>query len=468
MHQYRALTGQYSNPLGLALAHPLLIAAGRALRVFGDANLPTAMNLLSGVGMAVAVANVFLLGVRLTGRRVPAVLAATMLAVAHTPWWLATITETYTWVAAGLTTELLLLVWLLRNPHWRTAALLGLVSGLGLSLHNFALLPLPVYAVAIMVLVVRRRLPTWAPAAVIGGWLIGAAGLGTLVIGQGMATGDWVATIHSALFGEAWQSDVLGGSAEALSRAGMYIGLNWPIVSLLPVLMGWWFMPRVAGRAVGTALGTVAAIHLIFAMRYPVADQFMFLLPSYTLLAVGAAVGFHRIDSMRPRWRTVCMALVLSSIAVTPILYATVPRLLTAAGRSIRPGRKWPYRDENRYWITPWKHNEDSARRFAAAAFERAEPEAIVLWADMASFPLQVSQLADGQRPDMRIVPFTDPLTSLYETDRPAFAEAVAGRPCYTVNATPSRLPRTIANDVQTEHDGVLLRVRFGEPGAEP
>jgi len=459
LHQLRVLNAEYTNPLGLALAHPLLIAMGQPLRLLGDSSVPTALNVLSGVGMAIAIANIYLLGRRLTGRHVPAILAAIMLGVSHTAWWLATITETYCWVAAGLTTELVLVHSLIARPRWRTAAALGLVNGLGLSLHNFALLALGVYLVVILALIPKRRLSIGAAVAAAVGWLIGAAGLLGLVIAQAAQTGEWGEAVLSALFGRQWREDVLAISAAAPIRALAYIFLNWPFVSLVPVVLGWWRIARHAARPVAATFGAVAAIHLIFAIRYPVPDQFMFLLPAYTLLAVGAAVGLDAMFRMQRRWREIWICAVAISIVLTPIAYGVAPPLLDRMGYSIRPGRSWPYRDENRYWLTPWKLNERSAQQFAAAALAVAADDARIIPAGMATPPLQALQRATGCRPDVHVLPLGTRPATLAETAA-ELRSYLSANPVYTVAAEPVPIPAAWRPHVVLRRIGPLLRIR--------
>ncbi|NQU75905.1 MAG: DUF2723 domain-containing protein, partial [Planctomycetes bacterium] len=380
MHQLRALRGEYTNPWGLALGHPLYIAMCQPLKVLGSARLATCMNLFSGVGMAITLANVYLLGYWLTRRHLAAVAGAALLCFGHTAWWLATIAETYCWVTAGLTTELLILVQLIVAPRWWKLALGGLVSGLGFSLHNLALLALPVYVVTAILLIRQRRLG-WAvlPAAV-AAWLAGAGLQLGIIVQEALSSGQWTATIRSALFGRIWQGQVMSTSLGAIGNSALYIGLNWPFLSLVPVLAGWWIMSGRAGRAVGSALGAVTAIHLVFAVRYPVPDQFMFLLPSYVLFAIGAAVGIDRLMRVRSRnVRRVWLGLIVLSMLLTPVLYGLSPAIVDRMGRSIRPNRQLPDRNENRYWLTPWKQNERSADSFARKALAAAEPDGVIV-----------------------------------------------------------------------------------------
>ncbi len=438
--QLRVLRGEYDSPRGLALAHPLYIAMCRPLLVFGPARLPLLMNMLSGLGMAVTLANVYLLGTWLTGRHAAGVFGAAALGLAHTAFWLATVAEVYTWAAAGLSIELVLLVWLIARPRWWKLALLGGVSGLGLALHNFALLPLPVYAVAALLLARGRQLPWWSLAVALAAWTAGAAPQGVLVVRHAFSDGAMNA-IRSALFGESWAGDVTHVSARPLARAAAYVLLNWPFLSLAPVLIGWWVMPNRAGRAVGSALGAVAAIELIFAMRYPVPDQFTFLLPAYVLFGIGSAVGIDRILRMARRPRQIWLGLCGASLVLTPVLYGLTPLVLDHMDVDIRPSRRWPYRSENRYWITPWKHNENSADIFARTALNKAGTHAVIIPGEMGVPPLVFLKEAEGLGRGVQVEAEQSATLGNYATDPTGYLRRLAGRTLYVMDGEPIPIP---------------------------
>ncbi|MCK4602605.1 MAG: DUF2723 domain-containing protein, partial [Phycisphaerae bacterium] len=201
MFQWRILQGDYSGNLGLALAHPLYIAAGRVLCHISPRHLPFLLNSFSGLGMAVALANLAAVGALLTGRRWIGLTSAAILAVAHTVWWLSTIAETYTWSVAGLTAELWLLVILLRRPRWGVLAALALINGLGWGMHNFALLPLPVYVTIAVALIIKRKLPAWSLATAAAAYILGAGLYIGMIIDLAIRTGDAAGAVRSALFG---------------------------------------------------------------------------------------------------------------------------------------------------------------------------------------------------------------------------------------------------------------------------
>ncbi|HOF18750.1 MAG TPA: hypothetical protein PK082_07550, partial [Phycisphaerae bacterium] len=286
MFQWRVLTGDYTGKLGLALAHPLYIVAGRALAAVSTEHLPALLNAFSGVGMAVALANLATVVALLTARRWIGLLIAAVLAVAHTPWWLATIAEVYTWSVAGLTAELWLLALLIRRPNWQALAALALVSGLGWSVHNFALLPLPVYLAVMVVLLVRRKLPAWSLAVAAAAYVVGAGPYLALIVPEAARAGI-VETVRSALVGN------YGRQVANLAAVSMHWKANAVLTAmnfvsaLLPLaVVGWIRLRRRLGGALAAALGAVTLIEIVFYVRYPVPDQFTFLLPSLAMIAV--------------------------------------------------------------------------------------------------------------------------------------------------------------------------------------
>lgn len=460
LFQYRILRGDYEGWMGLALAHPLYIALGRAaLRLGGPEHLPLLTNLLSALAMAVAMGNLAALATRLAGRRRLAILLAGMVGLAHTVWWLATISETYPWSAAGLTGELLLLVSLLRRPRPTTAAGLFLLNGLGWCLHNLALLPLPVYGVALLALLVRRRLPLWSLAASAGAYLIGASMFLTMIVAQALREGDWLGAISSALVGD-FGKDVanVAGVSKFWKENAVLSALNFcsPLGPL--AVAGWWHFRRRLGGPTAAALGAVTAIETVFFIRYPVPDQFMFLLPTLMTFAAAAAVGLAEAAAGKTARRMV-LGLCLLSLPAQPALYATAP-YLARTFRGAPPPRQ-PFRDEWRYWLTPWKHNEDSADRFCRAVLESVETHALLILDRTALSPLRVYQEAQDQRRDVRTIEPSQ--WQKWRTDSPSVCEEllrsgrVYVRPAPSEPAAAERFSRGAR--FQPVLDGVLYRV---------
>lgn len=396
--QLRVLQGDLIGTMGLARAHPLYILAGRAVVAPFDQAGPWALNVFSGVGLAVALANLAGVVTRITTRRWAGLLTAAMLGLCHSAWWLGTIAEVYTWSLAGLTAELWLLVSLLDRPRLRTLAALAGVNGLGLCMHNFALLALPVYLVVAVWLVARGRLRGRSLGVAALAWLAGAG----LLIGMVAAE----ATQHG--LGEAVRSALTGdyaGKVFNLAGASKHARANWMLTAmnllnpLAPLaVVGLVALWRKHGRALAASVTAITAIEMLFFVRYSVPDQFTFVLPSLAMLAVLAGVGLAALAGRGRRWKLAVAGLCVASLIAQPWAYALAP---VAARRWAGPApQRQPYRDEYRYWLTPWKQDEASAEKFVAVAQKQMPADAILYADSTAVFPLAVAvELdADNQR----------------------------------------------------------------------
>jgi hypothetical protein len=474
MYQYRAAALDLRGHLGLALAHPLYIIAGWLLKFVPIASFPARLNFFSGLGMAVACANIAAVCLLLTGRRWIAAAAAGMIALAHTPWWLATVAEVYTWSLAGFTAELWLLVALLRRPGAGKLIALALVSGLGLCIHNFALLPLPVYLAVAIVLLLRRRLPAWSLAAAAGAYVL-AAGLYLALIVAELAGGAGVGeAIGSALFGAGYQGRVLNAALEwgAVRKANMLLMLINVLGPQLLFVVGAWVLRRRAGGGVAAALLALAGIHLLFVLRYDVPDQFTFFLPSLAMLTVLAAVGLAEIARMGKVAERVAAAVVAVWLVAAPMAYAAAPGIARRAGVEIARPRELPGRDEGRYWLVPWKHDEPSAANFAADCLSGAQavPDGAFILADAtAYYPLAAARRVGGLRGDVTLLGGHEPWPVPHPNDDlEAFLSAVGDRPVYVVSRVEPYCPKSLTDRARFDFERAgslyLLKRR---PGAK-
>lgn len=399
--QWRILNFDLAGEFGLALAHPLLIMLGKAMSFLPVGSPAFRMNLLSAICGAVATANVALLVRRLSpDRPVAAWLAAGFFGLAHTPWWLSTICESQMVFAALFTAELHVLVSLVRRPTGGLTLLLGVVNGLALMAHNLALLGMAVYGLVVLAFCLRGRLRWSAVGLLAIGWVVGSAGLLALVAREAWAVG-LIPALKSALFGQAWQSHVLGGSARAVKMGAAYIVYNFPNVALPLAFVGLWAFRRLPLRAFHWPICGLTALYLGFAIRYTVVDQFMFFVPFYAMMAVLAGVG---LGSLRDRTFSWLAPLAMASLLIGPALYAAMPSVARKANLSM-PGRgDLPFRDAGRYWLSPWKASENSAGVFANKALASVPSGGIVI-ADSTSLPpLRWTQRVDGLGRGVRLL----------------------------------------------------------------
>ena len=396
----RVVAGELVTDFGLALAHPLHFWISTAFTKVLPVEPPFAVALVSAVFGAVAVANVFGIVRDVTGRALPAALAAGGLAVAHTWWRLSTMPECYTLAAALLTAE----VWCLlrwdrsRRPLW--LVLMFFASGLGLANHNVALLTGPVLA-GVLLAALRNRQAAWRVLpAVVAAWVIGASPYLGLIVRDIAGGASFADTIRSALFGTLYKDAVIGASTHLRDTA---VSIAFTVLSF-PNLM----LPAAAYGLVRGRLPTLTyramlaglLIHLAFVLRYDVADQYTFLLPAYALIAIFAGVGFAEFVSRR--------AVVIAAVALTlltPVLYAYVPEIARRANALGSRVRNKPYRDDYRYLFTPWGRGDDSAERMSRAVAELATPDGLTIVPEpMARFAIQY-QYTRRDMPRATVVP---------------------------------------------------------------
>jgi len=399
--QWRILNFDLTGKLGLALAHPLLIILGKALSWLPLGPPAFRMNLVSALCGAVTVANVALLVRRLSpGRPAAAWVSAGLLGLAHTPWWLSTICESQMVFAALFTTNLHVLVTLIRRPTAGLALLLGAINGLALLAHNLALLALAVYGLTVIALCARGRLRWYAVAFLAAGWLAGSAGMLALVARQAAATG-LIPAVKSALFGQSWQADVLGGSAAAVKMGVGCILYNFPNAALVLAAVGLWALRKAPLRPLRWCFCGLTAMYLLFAIRYRVMDQFMFFVPFYVMVAVLAGVG---LGSLRPRAYIWAAPVALASLLAAPALYAAMPSIARSAHLAV-PGRTdLPFRDPPRYWLAPWKAGENSAGLFARQALAGVPAGGTIIADGTSLYPLLWMQRVDGLGRDVELL----------------------------------------------------------------
>lgn len=462
--QWRMHSLDLTGHLGLALAHPLLIVLGKLAGMVPLGAEAWRFNAVSAVAGAVATANLIAL-VRRLAPKVPAAayFAGGAFALAHTVWWLATIAESHMLLAALMSGELLVLASLLHRPRISMVLLLGLLNGLGLSTHNLALLALPAYGLAVVILAARRRLRWWCVPLFILAWSAGASVLLTLMFRLAGEVGFWAAA-HSALFGHSWRGSVLGGSLRAAGFGIGYVAYNLPNLALPLAAVGLWRLGRRAGRPLAAAMAYILAVHFIFAIRYTVPDQFMFFVPFYLMVSLLAGLGLAHLCSEGRRW---LKAAAILSLLLGPIAYAVGPPLVRALGVSLPGGRRTiPFRDHARYWLTPWKMNEDSAERFAREAMRQLDQHTggpVILFADGTTYwPLRWLVQVEHAGPELRLVggPEQDLLKEIQRDPERFWKRTREERlAIFATSNRPLYCPAVLLPYVEAEPTGVLYRV---------
>ena len=383
----------YAANGNLALAHPAYVALARTSASLFHDSPARAVNAVSSICMAAAVANVWLLSLLAfaRGSRLCAAVAATLFGLSHMTWWMATIAEVYATSAMMLSSELLLFSCALREWDCKRLSacglsdhevrggayiLLAVITGLHLSIHQFAVLAWPIYAGTFILQAIRREV-SWkvVPMAVFA-WTLGLLPLSSLLSARAQVTSLSEAIINFFV-----------GNKNAFGEEVLSIGQRWRWY--FPANMGLfslnflnpaWILAAiglfVARSRFANAVKLILAFHFAFFIRYLVPDQATFAVPSLMLLSLFAADGIARI-----KLTARVSALMLTAVTfVPPLAYIAVNAVL----HRIRPAMiskhtPAPFQDEIRYRTLPWKHNENSAERFAEEFAKKTEPNAIMI-----------------------------------------------------------------------------------------
>ncbi|KKL68444.1 hypothetical protein LCGC14_2124930, partial [marine sediment metagenome] len=236
---------------------------------------------------------------------------------------------------------------------------------------------------------------------------------------------------------------------------------------LMPLAaIGWVRLRRRLGGALAGAIGVITIIQILFVVRYPVPDQFTFLLPSLVMIALAAGVGIAVLASASRRWCKAAIVGCVLSVAIPPVCYALAPAEVRAMGINPARRRELPFRDELRYWLTPWKHNERSAVLFAQAALKQASPDGIIVADGTPGPPLKLVQRIEGIAPKVRVLYSVDCEGKLPTDDIASFRAEAGSRPVFVVSAVAGYCPDGILEDAKlTKRPGdMLYRVAWKSP----
>jgi len=466
MAQVRVLQRDLVGYLGLALSHPLYYVLALAFQILPFAESAFKTNLVSVLFGAVTVANVFLLLQLATGRRGAAAIGAISLAVAHTFWQHCALAEVYTVSTALLSAELLCIHQHAATDKPRWLILLFLLNGLGVSNHLLAALSLLCYAALVLWLVWHRKLrPTTLPWLALA-WVVGAGLYLGLIIGQLVAGEAFAATIRSALFGTGYADDVLNviPGRKQLVNSILYLGMDFPTPAVLLVIPGFVGLCRLRLRTLRAMLFALLVVHLAWAIRYDVPDQYTFFIPALVLLSAVIGFGAARfLENRSGRWRVVLIV----AAALPAVVYAPLPRIARAAGLRLGVSRTVPYRDEYSYFLHPWKTGYRGAERFARGLRETLPADAVLIADGTTVRPIHYLQLTQRWREDVSVSPPVGyRAEAAQEFDETKLAEALAAGRVFVVTSHRPYCPAWLAEHYEFAREGLVYRV-IGKKASE-
>lgn len=406
-YQYQVALCNLSRPGDLVRVHPLYILTVHFLGRSGLFSYAYAANLVNAIATCISIANVYLIAAFLTRRIWPAFLAAATYAMAHSVWFLGTQAQTYGMAMAAMSgAVILLLEYIQSGGRWRLF-LMGLLFGVGMSVH---LMSQVAFAVIIFWLVgrcMRRKESLAVLAGVITFWILGAAALWAAAAIEYRHNGSIIATIQSGLVGR-WGEAVfnLGRLPVLIKKSILFFVLNFPTPLVFLAVGGIVLSFKGLGKTAGWLLLVMTICYLLFAVRYDVPNQNNFFLPMYMFVSVYIGLGFAFIFTRRIiMWAVVTVIL----LAAIPPTYVAIAQYARTHNSELGTRRHIPYRDTYTYYIVPWQQCQTGPRRFASEMMEKLPSNAIVM-ADSTTIPplLYVYEI-ECARPDIKIFGLGEP-----------------------------------------------------------
>lgn len=456
--QWRILYRDLSGFFGLATAHVLYIKIAyffTSLCGLLEIEAPLAANLFSAFCMAASVRILFNLSLELSGSRRGAFLAALTFGFSHMAWWLGTVAESYPLSLVFIGLEALFTVRILkRGPSKSLILALAACSTFGFDVHNLSLLSLPVTLAAIVF--ASAHAPDKRLADIAGDTPCGNdSARAFLSFASVMSFAIcWLALSRETPsilgfdrqpFGSFLRDRLFGGyEGNVLGISGVPAGItlaNFAIMALSFSSPCW-----IAGFAAASgrlrrsgglipllrkaaapkvAVAAIFAIHAIFLVRYRIADQALFLLPTlfFACALLSVLLAGTRVPALLALATPLCA--VALPLAVNAVLHLPPLERSVMANRA----RLLPFRDEIRYWALPWKHDERSAEIFAKSAIMAMDMRdaGAALYADSTSAPPLMLRYGDSDSPGWSLfTPWND--SSRFS------AKALAGETVFAVS----------------------------------
>lgn len=427
--QTRLYTGEVVSTI---FGHPLWVILARPFLYLPVRDVAYRANLASAVFGAAALALVFLAARRLARRTGPALLATAALGVSHTFWTYAVMPKVYSLNALLLAACLCLLLRWGAQGRQRDLAAFGVLFGLSLLNHLVMATAAAGFAayIAWVAWYRRERQPSWQPVAVAAvSFLVGLLPYLWLLAqqDQATATSGTVWSFVRGFFTALTNPVPLGlGIAAGAALLVYQFPLTLPAAGL--GLRQLWRAQRAeAWLLLLVALGDV--MFLLGATDPRTGGDYVwnlhYYLQAYLVVALWLAVGLAGLWPRLSRTPARLAAAGALVVAVPIASYALAPIAARPFVAGVPGFRELPGRDNLRYVLAPWKHQETGARPFGEGIL-RALPAGSQLFADYSIWTiLNYLQVVEGARPDVRIYNLTETLDDLGFIQQHAEGEAL-------------------------------------------
>lgn len=459
--QYRVFHNDIQGRLGLALSHPLYYILAFAVKYIPIGEVAGRVNMMTAVISALAVANLFLLLRLWLGETFAALLGAATLALSHTFWRHSTIPETYSLAVALLLLELIVLLQYAKTSRIGYLYLLALINGLAVANHMLASIAFICYLVLIIIFLIKKQIKLHNLLAMTVLWIAGASPYEYLIVKNIMQSGDFWGTMASAAFGDKWQGDVLNTtlSVQIIKENFMYILLNFPTPNLLLSIVGVWSLYELSPkRWFANVTLALLILYFAFAFRYTVPDRYAFFIPFYCIMSLLIGAGAYRYLSKSKG----AIGFLFAAFCLVPVpFYFISPRIAEGLEIKIGSGRKIDYRDDDTYFLWPWRTGYKGAEQFAVEALFSVKPPAVIYADVTTSPPLLYAQevMKKRQGSDIKIISSIGCSENSPEFNEQTIKKLFSERTVYVVTPAKGYCPDFLLNRFDFEPSGVLWKV---------
>jgi len=443
-----------------AESHPLYVVLGRAfaaLPLGGD--LAYRLNLFSALCAALAVGAMFVLCGEVGRSLFGAACASVALALSHTFWLHAVLTEVYALHLLLLLSALTCLLRWDRTGRDRALYLSAFLFGAGVANHILIAWAVPGVGyfiwsrgkVAPHPPPSQAAKPLFPPPSPTRGGREGAGGgrgavrlliagcLGASPLLYAIVRGASQLGLFSAL------RDVAGlGSAGHVSfhaeRLPLYVAYLFYQFPAVGFALGWAGLFRLfrRDRRIALALTLIGVPYLLFPVVWDFRDHYQFALSFYACFAVGIAPGVSALRECPSGRRLDALTLGLL-IALPLITYASAPTLCRLLRIDPVRARTLPYRDNARYFLSPSKRGDDGARRYGTEALRAVAPHAVLIGDYTPALVLTYLRDVEGLRPDVDVR-----YTTTVQEQLRLIAEQIDRRTVYVATLEDRDLPASL------------------------
>lgn len=442
--QLRVLLGHYYDRQDLSRSHLPYYAVADLTATLGisPANAATLVSALAG---AVTLGNLAWWLTYFVRSRLVLACGVTILTLSHALWSQATVAEVMTFSTMALTFELALVTAFAQSSRRTYLLAAVVVNGIGFSAHNLAMLTWPAYVAYFLAdrhALGRQRLRTVLLGVV--GWLLGSAPWWALLWAATNRSGDFSNALYEMLAGRyAGHVFNLLPTPRALLKLAAYTLYSFPTPLLLAVFIG---IPRLRRIVPPLRWYLLVAFlcFLVFALRYSVPDQHVFLLHSYVFGILAVAVGVEaKVLSKASRFGP--KVFLIACTLLSPLVYVVVPHVLRTRfpATTIIPQRSVRYRDPFDWFLKPWRLGDSGAERFAREVLAELPANTVLVLDSTQMPPLLYLQSAEDLRRDVRIVGaacFQPWFTASFDLASGAREQAIREGRLFTVTDVPQEL----------------------------